>query len=78
MDGSPPGDGGFGSCSRYAQCPEDILVFTAAAGDVMHGAADFDRLVGGMGEDRPAGEARVLDRVDCGTGRRDLAVADRG
>jgi RTX calcium-binding nonapeptide repeat (4 copies) len=70
--------------------------------DVMRGGADFDTLEGGLGgdrlvggaggdhlkggsgadrlvsrEDRSAGEARVLDRVDCGTGRRDRAVVDR-
>jgi serralysin len=30
----PPGDDGFGSCSRYMQCPADMLVFTAASGEV--------------------------------------------
>jgi Ca2+-binding RTX toxin-like protein len=70
--------------------------------DVMHGGANSDRLAGGPGddrlaggagrdqlegnsgadrlvsrEDRSAGEARRLDRVDCGTGRRDRAVVDR-
>jgi hypothetical protein len=29
----PPGDDGFGSCGRYAQCPADMLVLTAAAGE---------------------------------------------
>jgi Ca2+-binding RTX toxin-like protein len=61
--------------------------------DVMHGGASDDRLVGGAGRDllrgasgadrlvsrerRAAGQARVSDRVDCGPGRPDLAVADR-
>jgi hypothetical protein len=70
--------------------------------DVMHGGANSDGLAGGLGDDRlvggagedhldggsgadrlvsrevrSAGEARVLDRVDCGTGRRDRAVVDR-
>jgi hypothetical protein len=30
----PPGDDGFGSCSRYMQCPADMLVFTAASGEI--------------------------------------------
>jgi hemolysin type calcium-binding protein len=30
----PPGDDGFGSCSRYMQCPDDMVVLTAAAGEV--------------------------------------------
>lgn len=90
----------------------DLLVVTIGLGaagddilrcnDVMHGGANFDTLAGGLGddrlvggaggdhlegdsgadrlvsrEDRSAGEARVLDRVDCGTGRRDRAVVDR-
>ena len=29
----PPGDDGFGSCARYAQCPADMVVFSAAAGE---------------------------------------------
>jgi hypothetical protein len=29
----PPGDDGFGSCSRYMMCPPDMVVFTAAAGE---------------------------------------------
>ena len=29
----PPGDDGFGSCGRYAQCPADMVVFTAASGE---------------------------------------------
>jgi Ca2+-binding RTX toxin-like protein len=61
--------------------------------DVTHGGASDDRLVGGAGRDllrgasgadrlvsrerRAAGQARVSDRVDCGPGRPDLAVADR-
>jgi hypothetical protein len=61
--------------------------------DVMHGGASDDRLVGGAGRDllrgasgadrlvsrerRAAGQARVSDRVDCGPGSPDLAVADR-
>jgi Ca2+-binding RTX toxin-like protein len=61
--------------------------------DVMLGGASDDRLVGGAGRDllrgasgadrlvsrerRAAGQARVSDRVDCGPGRPDLAVADR-
>ena len=28
-----PGDDGFGSCGRYAQCPADMVVFTAASGE---------------------------------------------
>jgi Ca2+-binding RTX toxin-like protein len=61
--------------------------------DVTHGGASDDRLVGGAGRDllrgasgadrlvsrerRAAGQARVSDRVDCGPGSPDLAVADR-
>jgi Ca2+-binding RTX toxin-like protein len=45
-----------------------------ADGDHLHGDSGADRLV--SREDRSAGEARVLDRVDCGAGRRDRAVAD--
>jgi hypothetical protein len=29
----PPGDDGFGSCSRYMMCPPDMVVFAAAAGE---------------------------------------------
>lgn len=29
----PPDDDGFGSCGRYAQCPADMVVFTAASGE---------------------------------------------
>jgi RTX calcium-binding nonapeptide repeat (4 copies) len=46
-----------------------------AGGDHLHGDAGADRLV--SREDRSAGERLVLDRVDCGTSRRDRAVADR-
>jgi Ca2+-binding RTX toxin-like protein len=53
----------------------DDLLAGAAGGDQMHGDAGADRLV--SREDRSVGERRVLDRVDCGRGRRDLAVADR-
>lgn len=45
-----------------------------AGGDHLHGDAGTDRLV--SREDRSAGERVVLDRVDCGGGRRDRAVAD--
>jgi RTX calcium-binding nonapeptide repeat (4 copies) len=46
-----------------------------AGGDHLNGEAGADRLV--SREDRPAGERTLLDRVDCGAGRRDRAVADR-
>jgi hypothetical protein len=29
----PPDDDGFGSCGRYARCPTDMVVFTAAGGE---------------------------------------------
>lgn len=29
----PPDDDGFGSCGRYAQCPTDMVVFTAGSGE---------------------------------------------
>ena len=53
---------------------DDRLV-GGAGGDHLDGDSGADRLV--SREDRSAGEARVLDRVDCGAGRRDLAVVDR-
>ena len=46
----PPGDDGFGSCGRYAQCPADMLVFSAAAGEAnqvtitLEAAAGFRQL----------------------------------
>jgi Ca2+-binding RTX toxin-like protein len=46
-----------------------------ADGDHLHGDAGADRLV--SRENRSAGERVVLDRVDCGRGRRDRVVADR-
>jgi RTX calcium-binding nonapeptide repeat (4 copies) len=46
-----------------------------AGGDHLHGDAGADRLV--SREDRSAGERTLLDRVDCGAGRGDQAVADR-
>jgi hypothetical protein len=94
-------DGGFGDDVLTGGTGLDQLL-GRRGNDVMHGGANFDGLVGGPGddrlvggaggdhlegdsgadrlvsrEDRSAGEARVLDRVDCGTGRRDLAVVDR-
>jgi Ca2+-binding RTX toxin-like protein len=52
----------------------DLLV-GGADGDHMRGESGADRLV--SREDRSAGERILLDRVDCGAGRRDRAVADR-
>jgi hypothetical protein len=52
---------------------DDRLV-GGAGGDHLHGDSGADRLV--SREDRSAGMARKLDRVDCGRGRRDRAVAD--
>jgi hypothetical protein len=94
-------DGGPGDDLLTGGTSIDRL-FGRAGHDVLRGGADFDslwggrgddRLVGGAGgdhlrgqagadrlesrEDRSAGEAIVLDRVDCGAGRRDRAVADR-
>ena len=46
----PPGDDGFGSCGRYAQCPADMVVFSAAAGEAnrvtitLEAAAGFRQL----------------------------------
>jgi hypothetical protein len=54
---------------------DDRLVGAAGGGDHLDGDSGADLLV--SREDRSAGEARVLDRVDCGTGRRDRAIADR-
>lgn len=52
--------------------------------DRLIGGPDRDQLAGDSGadrlvsrEDRSAGEARALDGVDCGVGRRDRAVTDR-
>jgi hypothetical protein len=71
---------------------DDVVQGRAAAdtlaggpgGDLLVGGADMDHLRGEAGadrlvarEDRSAGEATARDRVDCGRGRRDGAVADR-
>jgi RTX calcium-binding nonapeptide repeat (4 copies) len=94
-------DGGLGDDMLSGGTGTDRLL-GRQGNDLMRGGADFDRLMGGLGrdrlvggaggdhlygdagadtlvsrEDRSAGEARVRDRVDCGTGRRDLAVVDR-
>jgi hemolysin type calcium-binding protein len=94
-------DGGLGADVLTGGTGLDRLL-GRQGNDVMQGGANFDRLAGGLGadhlvggaggdhldgdsgadrlvsrENRSAGEARVLDRVDCGTGRRDLAVVDR-
>ena len=94
-------DGGLGDDVLTGGTGMDQLL-GRRGNDVMHGSADSDRLAGGLGddllvggaggdhlnggsgadrlvsrEDRSAGEARVVDRVDCGTGRHDRAVVDR-
>ena len=94
-------DGGLGDDVLTGGTASDRLL-GREGNDLMRGGANFDRLAGGLGddrlvggagvdqldgdsgadrlvsrEDRSAGEARVLDRVDCGAGRRDLAVVDR-
>ena len=94
-------DGGLGDDVLTGGAGLDRLL-GREGNDVMQGGANFDTLAGGLGddrlvggaggdhldgdsgadrlvsrEDRSAGEARVLDRVDCGTGRRDRAVVDR-
>ena len=94
-------DGGLGDDVLTGGTASDRLL-GREGNDLMQGGANFDRLAGGLGndrlvggagvdqldgdsgadrlvsrEDRPAGEARVKDRVDCGTGRRDRAVVDR-
>ena len=94
-------DGGLGDDVLTGGTGVDRLL-GRRGNDVMQGGANFDTLAGGLGddrlvggaggdhldgdsgadrlvsrEDRPAGEARALDRVDCGTGRRDRAVVDR-
>jgi Ca2+-binding RTX toxin-like protein len=53
---------------------DDVLA-GGAGGDHLNGDAGADRLE--SRENRAAGEAIKLDRVDCGGGRRDVAVADR-
>lgn len=101
---------GYLSCQLDGGLGDDVLtggtgpdrLFGRRGNDVIHGGADSDSLLGGRGddrlvggaggdylagssgadrlvsrEDRSAGEARVLDRVDCGAGRRDRAVVDR-
>jgi hypothetical protein len=55
--------------------PGDDRLVGSAGRDILEGDSGADRLV--SREDRPAGEARASDRVDCGTGRRDRAVVDR-
>jgi hypothetical protein len=102
---------GYLSCQLDGGLGDDVLtggtamdrLFGRRGNDVIHGGADSDSLFGGRGDDRlvggagirdylagssgadtlvsrenrSAGEARVSDRVDCGTGRRDRAVVDR-
>jgi Ca2+-binding RTX toxin-like protein len=77
LDGGPGDDLLTGGASR------DRL-FGRRGNDVLRGGAGPDDLRGGSGtdrlvsrEDRSAGERPKSDQVDCGTGRRDRAVADR-
>jgi Ca2+-binding RTX toxin-like protein len=83
--------GGTGQDRLLGRRGNDVM-HGGAEFDTLTGSLGDDRLVGGAGgdhldgdsgadrlmsrEDRSAGEARVLDRVDCGTGRRDRALAD--
>ena len=66
--------GGDGFDTLWGGLGADRLV-GQADGDHLHGDAGADRLV--SREDRSAGERTLLDRVDCGAGRSDRAVADR-
>jgi hypothetical protein len=76
-------DGGPGDDLLTGGISVDRLLGGTGA-DVLRGGADRDHLRGGAGADRlvsrehrSAGERTSLDRVDCGAGRRDRAVADR-
>jgi Ca2+-binding RTX toxin-like protein len=55
--------------------PGDDRLVGGAGRDDLRGDSGTDRLV--SREDRSAGERTKSDQVDCGTGRRDRAVADR-
>jgi Ca2+-binding RTX toxin-like protein len=66
--------GGTGNDVMPGGARDDSLV-GGAGRDLLRGASGADRLV--SRERRAAGQARVSDRVDCGPGRPDLAVADR-
>ena len=65
---------GGANSDRIAGGPGDDRLAGGAGRDQLEGDSGADRLV--SREDRSAGEPRVLDRVDCGTGRRDRAVVD--
>jgi hypothetical protein len=83
---------GTGPDRLFGRSGNDVLRGGAGVDDLGGGPGD-DRLVGGAGrdeldgdsgadllvsrDDRSAGERTVRDRVDCGSGRRDRAVADR-
>ncbi len=45
--------------------------------DRLNGGGGRDRLYGGSGRDRLAARGSARDRVDCGPGRRDVAIVDR-
>jgi Tol biopolymer transport system component len=77
---------GQGGADRLLAASGHDRVFGGAGADRLAGGAGHDRLVGGRGPDRIAagpGNDRVrarglaLDTIDCGPGRRDVAIVDR-
>jgi RTX calcium-binding nonapeptide repeat (4 copies) len=77
LDGGPGDDlltGGTSVDRIFGRGGDDRLV-GGADGDRLHGGAGADALI--SREDRSAKQRIELDRVDCGRGRRDRAVADR-
>lgn len=67
--------GRAGSDTIYGKGGGDKLV-GGTGGDLLRGGRGKDKLVGGPGDDTVYAKDGVIDRVECGSGEKDLAVAD--
>jgi RTX calcium-binding nonapeptide repeat (4 copies)/WD40-like Beta Propeller Repeat len=79
LDGGPGHDtllGGGGSDRLLGRAGEDRL-FGGAGGDRLDPGSGRDRVAAGSGNDRVVARGGVRDTIDCGPGRRDVAIVDR-